>query len=135
MWLLEDGIAELRKTYSISIRLLHLDGDASASRRTGKIVRTDSPERYPLSQEQPATVEVEYSDRGVAKRRVVPVKDLNIMEPSNGCHLLVFEGQRKGIVVKHAKTLGDLVRVKDIDGRGKPFQISKTIVCKVSKEL
>ncbi len=50
MWIFEKAVAEKRKDYDFLVKLLHVDGFAGARRRNGKIVRTQEPEEYPLSE-------------------------------------------------------------------------------------
>lgn len=135
MWLFHPEIAELRKTYSIYVRFLTVEGEVSLQRRVARIMKTNKPETFPLSADQPATVELEYTDnkaRPTRKRMAVDV--LEHLHPRNGCKLLVFAGEMKGTIVRHSRTVKDKVVVKPLQG-GKGISIPKTHVCPVKDEI
>lgn len=113
MWVFDPRIAAHRKTYEIPVRIKALEGLASAGRRTGKIVTTDTPKSFPLNANERAEVEIEYTDNKSRKKRsFVPVHDIDIMNPKNGCQLVVIAGEKKGVIVKHVKTIQDKVKAR-----------------------
>lgn len=118
MWVFEPQIAAHRKTYQIPVRIKALEGLASAGRRTGKIVATQAPKTFPLDENKRAEVEIEYTDnRSRMKCSVVPVRDLDIMNPKNGCELVVIGGGKKGTIVRHVKTIQDKVKARERERR------------------
>lgn len=133
MWVFDPQIAAHRNTYQIPVRIKALEGLASAGRRTGKIVTAQAPKTFPLDENERAEVEIEYTDnRSRKKRSVVPVRDIDMMNPKNGCELVVIGGGKKGTIVQHVKTIQDKVKVRERDG-AQLLTFSKTNVSPVEK--
>lgn len=134
MWIFHPDIAEVRKMYNIFVRFLTVEGEVSLQRRVAKILRTDTPETLPLSPLEPATVEMEYTDnKARLTRKRMRVDVLEHLHPRNGCKLLVFEGDKKGTIVRHSRTVKEKVMVKPLAG-GKGFSLPKMTVCPVDDE-
>ncbi len=131
MWIFEWIVAEKRKKYDFLVKLLEVDGFAGASRRKGKIVKTEAPEQYPLSQGLPATVEIEYTDNhSNTCRQRVPVCNLKAQDPKNGCTMIITTGDRQGLIVKHTKTIGNTVKLR-VEGEKRLLQLPMDKVCPV----
>lgn len=133
MWLFDPLIAEHRRTYEIPVRILALEGLASASRRTAKILTCQQPKIFPLDHSKPAEVEIEYTDNKSRKKRCfIPANDIDLMNPRNRCDLLVISGEKRGAIVKHVKTLQDKVKVREKPG-AKPLMLPKSDVSPLEK--
>lgn len=130
MWIFEPQIAEKRKTYH---RIMEIPGLASMSggQRTAKITKTDSPEMFPLDPYTPAEIEIEFTDnKGKKDRKRVTAGQLDILNPRNGCDLLVISGPKKGEIVTHARTMLDKVKVR-LAGEKGLVTLMKVDVCPV----
>lgn len=131
MWIFDPEIANIRKTYKIRIRFLKVKGHAALEKRTGRIVRNQAPEKFPLPSNEIPSVDVEYTDnRARLKTERMAVDCFTILNPRNGCKLLVVSGENKGTVVRHVKTTREKVLVRSLEG-GKSFELPKSTVCPV----
>lgn len=128
MWLFDPMIAEQRKSYVIPVKLVKLEGLASAARRTAHVLTSQSPQKHPLDCTKQAEVEIQYTDnQSRIKRCLIPVEDLDMSNLRNGCDLLVISGKKKGLVVKHVKTIQENVKVRQ-EGKKDLITLSKHIV-------
>lgn len=134
MWLFEPKIAELRKTYKIIVKFANVEGHAALEHRTGKIVKTLTPETFPLPNVERPSVEIEYTDNKAKPRRDrIPISSITNSIPRTKGKLLVVEGNMKGKIVRHCRTIHDRVVVKPLEG-GKTFRIPKSMICSLDDE-
>ncbi|KLO11985.1 hypothetical protein SCHPADRAFT_891181 [Schizopora paradoxa] len=134
MWLFEPKIAELRKTYKIIVKFVNVEGHAALAHRTGKIVKTLTPETFPLSIQESPSVEIEYTDNK-AKPRIerIPVSSITNSIPKTKGKLLIVGGNMKGNIVRHCRTIQDNVVVKPVEG-GNTFRIPKSMICSLHED-
>ncbi|KLO10010.1 hypothetical protein SCHPADRAFT_999856 [Schizopora paradoxa] len=131
MWLFDPKIAILRKQYKILVKFSPTVKPISLQKRTAKITKAAEPKMFPLDPSMRPTIEVEYTDnRAIPRCHQMPIENFTISSPQNGGQLLVIYGEMKGTIVRHVKTIHDLVYVKLCSG-GSAFKVPKTSVCPV----
>ncbi len=135
MWAFAREIAQLRKQYHLLVRVLTDHEDSTLGRRCAKILKTDSPKVHPLSELEDSLVEIEYTDnKSRLTHKFVPVRNLNIGDPSAKHPHVIFEGTLKGTVVEHTRTVGDMAKVKP-KGAKKNITIKKSIMCQMEPAM
>lgn len=129
MWLFDPEIAKYRTKYSLVLRFQLNATHSRLATRTGWTIKTESPEVFPLSASEPATIVLEYmNSRSKLSYKHVPVDGLTTKDPSPGDRLLVIAGEKKGLIVKYISAVQDTIKVKPKDGND-VFGISKQEVC------
>ncbi len=132
MWLFDERIAHLRKTYSFLVKIeVHRDLDV-AGRRNGLVLRDPNAPTSPFPETTPANVLIEYKDR---KQEIVveslPVSTLRVTAPSKDEKHLIVKGECTGEIVIHKKTEGKkaFVYIEGTDSKKDGFRVLKSDIC------
>ncbi len=132
MWLFDERITRLRKTFSFIMGIkVHRDLDV-ADRRKGLVLRDPNAPTLPLPETIPANVIVEYKDRRQQVQvESLPVSSLRVTLPSKGAKHVIVKGERTGEIVIHKKTEGmnAFVYVEGTDSKKDVFCIPKSNIC------
>ncbi len=131
MWVFDAKVAEVRKKYHLLVKVLNDRDDSTLARRCAKILKTESPKVHPLSELEDSLVEIEYTDnKARLTRKFIPVRNLDIGDPSAKHPHVIFQGNLKGTIVEHKRTEGQLAKVKP-QGAKKNITINKLIMCQM----
>ncbi len=101
-------------------------------RRCAKILKTDSPQKFPLDPFEKALIEIEYTDHKLRTvKKFVPPLHLNADTKSSVKNtLVVTSDDHKGKLVRNMRTRGEKVTVRP-DGETVLITVDKSSLCKL----